>query len=83
MGFGSCSILLKAATATVSQYTGDSRRLQKKWLGRGHEADWIGPKETQLGVMESFLHKEWCNNIFNSRSLESAPVFRATIKPAY
>ena len=29
------------------------------------------------------LHKEWCNEIFVSRSLEFDLVIRATIKPAY
>jgi hypothetical protein len=31
----------------------------------------------------SDLHKEWCNEIFISRTVESVSVFRATIKPAY
>jgi hypothetical protein len=34
-------------------------------------------------TIESILHKEWCKKIFISRSLETCPVFRATIKPAY
>jgi hypothetical protein len=29
------------------------------------------------------LHKEWCNAIFISSTLEIVLVFRATIKPAY
>jgi len=31
----------------------------------------------------SELHKEWCNTIFLSESLEFELVFRATIKPAH
>jgi hypothetical protein len=50
--------------------------------GRTMEGSCFWRRETQSLATESILHKEWCNLILISHSLETVPVFRATIKPA-